>query len=1388
MGSIIPCMAAQPPQLPINDPMSIPSVGDSIPKRDSYDTDEEYHIALTTWKREGVNHITSHIQSHVLSGTMTPELMERFNSEIEKINLATGSTSANASAPVIEETPRRRCNLCRKCCEGMCFVCCFPCQQMCTCFKKTRPSESALQAPRLASGENAAQGAPVKQGEGGRPPIVHDQGVNESHTEGGAAMHDQPSQRMKADDHPSPDMNDHPTKKNVPSPFTPNGAGDDEGGGVDILMGVRDCQTTRKKIRRDAPSIRRERNTQIWANEEGIAAQVRFIDAHEEDDGSLRIGMFDITNEKVISALERALDRGMRLMLITDQQQYSSAHGKHHGRLKQLFSHPLCVAATAKGRKATFAGRMHFKLAVNRKGAMMGGQNWTEAGEKFNYDMVAEFHDPSNIRKINDYFEECWKGLTTRGIDEDGCISNLIGALPEPSEFAVSEADFNEGSSRFGGSIAGDIDVPAAPQLTSLRQSSETTEGTDLARFRENFVRLAGEGMVRKFERVNETGCISIEVPPDLGWKEFDAIVDQSKGATTTDVKGSTTAKLVDTHKFREDLARHLKDGHSMLALQTMKSYQRQQLRAYGRELSPQFGEATIVFMETVMDHIWKRSWEISPSRQAAIDWEDLINTVKVPPAVRTVELAMRAQTIRMLPDASRMDRVLGLAEDRTAEIPMIIQFAWMYYTAYSNRPEQKSKMQYQYSRFLKGSPGGPAELHRTIRLIVKWGDELLRFGIKPGEIRDLKVFYERTISSTTQTNAAFTEYLSAQKENVRLDRLNDESNNNSKEWAYQLQELTKLNRKLLGEFAFQPLVDSEKSINAIEIAVLSTSLPAHEVAEISVIPSMESEDTLVEVLLKDEFVMPDPDRLRESGLAPCFNYGTPRGCPDGEECTLYHDPQALIDSGFEKTGCLNCGMIPIKSMIAHLYVSCWRSGGGLDLHWDKWAKEKKEVMLNASICRYESLKEANTKGASRRERQMKEREERKKEESLRRRVQHVGSKTEARMERVAKRKITLPGSTSQVIEKDKTRREIAEFGVDTGCTQHGFQHELQPKRRFAAQVALTDEQKADKKVKAEMARQESARTADAIARAMMRQEMNAPDLTGMTTTSFFIESLELESVCMELMNLGVAYSMYALLDSGAMSHADQPTEDEVQHPWGIPVGALAAFGERKTYDSTDAGVILIPGLTKPIIGEVLLCKETPWKKLWLGKDRCVLACLKDEDLEAIREIVETRALRLEDLDTRAYQTRMPWTLYNDLSDSLAIRRARRPGGRERDVTRQRQDMIAPGNDSFRFDDNRFLSPQEAKPYEEVDTFTVVDPPTFFESIFCLDISCVDIIEKELSEIIESATESDIEEGPDVTDQEMMGIKATSKGKGGGQASERKESNFQERRKPGGET
>ena len=104
--------------------------------------------------------------------------------------------------------------------------------------------------------------------------------------------------------------------------------------------------------------------------------------------------------------------------------------------------------------------------------------------------------------------------------------------------------------------------------------------------------------------------------------------------------------------------------------------------------------------------------------------------------------------------------------------------------------------MQHQYLRFLKDKVNTPAELHRTIRLVVKWGKELLKFDIKPGEIRELKAFYEKIIEPPTRSSPVFTEYLQAKKEEVRLDRLNTETNNTLEQWRYQLDELSVLNLK----------------------------------------------------------------------------------------------------------------------------------------------------------------------------------------------------------------------------------------------------------------------------------------------------------------------------------------------------------------------------------------------------------------------------------------------------------------------------------------------------------------------------------------------------------------------------------------------------------------
>ena len=86
---MIPCLAVSPVAQPIADPMPIPSVGGSMPKRESYASDAEFHNALQKWKRERVNTITSYVHTSLTNGTMTPELMERLKDEMLKVNLST---------------------------------------------------------------------------------------------------------------------------------------------------------------------------------------------------------------------------------------------------------------------------------------------------------------------------------------------------------------------------------------------------------------------------------------------------------------------------------------------------------------------------------------------------------------------------------------------------------------------------------------------------------------------------------------------------------------------------------------------------------------------------------------------------------------------------------------------------------------------------------------------------------------------------------------------------------------------------------------------------------------------------------------------------------------------------------------------------------------------------------------------------------------------------------------------------------------------------------------------------------------------------------------------------------------------------------------------------
>ena len=83
---------------------------------------------------------------------------------------------------------------------------------------------------------------------------------------------------------------------------------------------------------------------------------------------------------------------------------------------------------------------------------------------------------------------------------------------------------------------------------------------------------------------------------------------------------------------------------------------------------------------------------------------------------------------------------------------------------------------------------------------------------------------------------------------------------------------------------------------------------------------------------------------------------------------------------------------------------------------------------------------------------------------------------------------------------------------------------------------------------------------------------------------------------------------------------------------------------------------------------------------------------LLDHEVEiALLRFLRQRALRLEDLNLDANQTRMQWPLYNDICDDIAIGRARRgPVPRERDPKSRSMDGMSPATaNAIRFDSSR---------------------------------------------------------------------------------------------------
>ena len=116
-ANVLPCLTVNPVQEPVMLPEPTSGMDDSMPIRRSYNSNEEYLTALEKWKKEYISILTSRMQTSMTNGTWTPALADQIKREIERINLATGSTVSTASAPV-PATNTTRCS-CGRCFNGI---------------------------------------------------------------------------------------------------------------------------------------------------------------------------------------------------------------------------------------------------------------------------------------------------------------------------------------------------------------------------------------------------------------------------------------------------------------------------------------------------------------------------------------------------------------------------------------------------------------------------------------------------------------------------------------------------------------------------------------------------------------------------------------------------------------------------------------------------------------------------------------------------------------------------------------------------------------------------------------------------------------------------------------------------------------------------------------------------------------------------------------------------------------------------------------------------------------------------------------------------------------------------------------------------------------------
>jgi phosphatidylserine/phosphatidylglycerophosphate/cardiolipin synthase-like enzyme len=112
--------------------------------------------------------------------------------------------------------------------------------------------------------------------------------------------------------------------------------------------------------------------------------QDRVIDAINSAKESIHIAMFYLTNDFIYKALKRAIERGVKVMGVFDED---GAENK--------YSEADEMVAEGYGVLDRFSGYLHHKFCIiDRKFVITGSANWSSAGMRYNDENTAIIHSP----------------------------------------------------------------------------------------------------------------------------------------------------------------------------------------------------------------------------------------------------------------------------------------------------------------------------------------------------------------------------------------------------------------------------------------------------------------------------------------------------------------------------------------------------------------------------------------------------------------------------------------------------------------------------------------------------------------------------------------------------------------------------------------------------------------------------------------------------------------------------------------------------------------------------------------------------------------------------------------------------------------------------------